>query len=96
MHWTGVVVLIVLIGGVVKIVQARAGLVRMDRGEALVAWNDGEVERLRDDLALLKNRVAVLERIATDGDHSREVQLAREIEALRAEAPRPREREERL
>jgi hypothetical protein len=88
------VVLIVLIGGVVKIVQARAGIVRTDRGEALAPRDDEEVRQLRDALARLKDRVAVLERIVTDGDRSRGLDLEREIEALRAGEPGGRERKD--
>jgi low affinity Fe/Cu permease len=43
--------------------------------------NDAENDRLREELRMLKERVAVLERIATDND--RGLQLDREIEALR-------------
>ena len=82
------VVLIVLIGGVVRIVQAKYGVVRTGRGkeEAYVgppARDDGEAERLRSELRQLKDRIAVLERIVTDGDRNRGLALEREIEALR-------------
>ncbi|HEY0414393.1 MAG TPA: hypothetical protein VGD66_14755 [Allosphingosinicella sp.] len=40
---------------------------------------DGEAERLRDEVKILRDRVAVLERIATD----KESTLEREIERLR-------------
>jgi len=89
------VVLIVLIGGVVKIIQARHGIVRADRGEAIALRDDGETERLRDDIARLKDRVAVLERIVTDGDRNRGLALEREIDALRAVDLRTGGREER-
>jgi uncharacterized protein YlxW (UPF0749 family) len=45
--------------------------------------DDGESERLRAELRQLKDRVQVLERIVTDGDHGRAIALEREIEALR-------------
>jgi hypothetical protein len=89
------VVLIVLIGGVVKIIQARHGIVRAGRGEMLIPRDDGEAERLRDELGRLKDRVAVLERIVTDGDRDLGLALEREIEALRAREPGAREWETR-
>ena len=82
------VVLIVLIGGIVRIVQAKYGVVRTGRGkeETYVGpprADDGEAERLRGELRQLKDRIAVLERIVTDGDRNRGLTLEREIEALR-------------
>ncbi|UAK26010.1 hypothetical protein [Sphingomonas nostoxanthinifaciens] len=47
------------------------------------ARDDSEPERLRAELRQLKDRIAVLERIVTDGDHTRSIALEREIEALR-------------
>jgi hypothetical protein len=84
------VVLIVLITGIVKIVQARYGVVRTGRGkeEAYVGRTregDAESERLRAEVHQLKDRIAVLERIVTDGDRNRGLALEREIEALRHE-----------
>lgn len=84
------VVLIVLIGGIVRIMQARYGVVRSGRGRNAVETyvgppqrDDGETERLRGELRQLKDRIAVLERIVTDGDRNRGMALEREIEALR-------------
>lgn len=83
------VVLIVLILGIVRIVQARHGIGRGGRtlqGNAVLASvDDGEAERLRIELRQVKDRLAVLERIVTDGDRSRGLELEREIEALRDE-----------
>jgi hypothetical protein len=75
------VVLIVAISAVTRICLARYGVVRRGRGEDLVARDNGENERLREELRALKARVAVLERIATEND--RGLSLDREIEALR-------------
>jgi hypothetical protein len=66
------IVLIVSVAGVL-----RAKYARRDRDEAAIA--DPEALRMRDDLKALKERVAVLERIATDGS----AKVDREIEALR-------------
>jgi uncharacterized membrane protein YgcG len=76
------VVLIVAISAVASIFRAKyrvpGGSRRRDRDGPL---HDPENDRLREELRALKDRVAVLERIATDND--RGLQLDREIEALR-------------
>jgi hypothetical protein len=76
------VVLIVAISAVASIFRAKyrvpGGSRRRDRDAPL---HDPENDRLREELRALKDRVAVLERIATDND--RGLQLDREIEALR-------------
>jgi hypothetical protein len=83
------VVLIVLITAIAGVLRARYGVVRTGRGkeETYVGHgrgrDDGESERLRGEVRQLKERIAVLERIVTDGDHSRSVALEREIDALR-------------
>lgn len=66
------IVLIVSVAGVL-----RAKYARQDREEA--ATGNPEAVRLREELRALKDRVAVLERIATDES----AKLDREIEALR-------------
>lgn len=92
MDWPLMIVLIVLITGIVKIVRARYGVVdRKDdqyighQRDALIATrrDDGEADRLKSEVRQLKDRIAVLERIVTDGDNNRSVALEREIEALR-------------
>ena len=93
------VVLIVLILGITRIIQARYGIVRTGRGreERYVgpprdqAREDREAEALRGDVRLLKDRIQVLERIVTDGDRNRGLALEREIEALRETRERNRE-----
>lgn len=75
------VVLIVAITAVASIFRARYGVVRNRKGDEFVRPDDGENIRLREELRALKERVAVLERIATDDD--RGLALDREIEALR-------------
>lgn len=83
------VVLIVLIGSIASIIRARYGIVRTGRGkeEMFVGnqRNDAENERLRGEVHQLKDRIAVLERIVTDGDRNRGLALEREIEALRTD-----------
>ena len=75
------VVLIVAIMSATRIYLARHGVVRRGKGEDYIRPDNGENERLREELRVLKERVAVLERIATEND--RGLSLDREIEALR-------------
>ncbi len=81
------VVLIVFITAVASIVRARYGIVRTGRGreEMYVGRqeNDAEKQMLRGEVRELKDRIAVLERIVTDGDRNRGLALEAEIEALR-------------
>ncbi len=82
------VVLIVLIASIASVVRARYGIVRTGRGKEEVyvgRQNDAEAERLRGEVRQLKDRIAVLERIVTDGDRNRGIALEREIEALRTD-----------
>lgn len=44
---------------------------------------DPDAARLHSEVRQLKDRIAVLERIVTDGDRTRGLALEREIEALR-------------
>ena len=76
------VVLIVAITAIASIFRAKYGVVRRRKGEDFVRpGDDAENQRLREELRAIKERVAVLERIATDND--RGLTLDREIEALR-------------
>jgi hypothetical protein len=74
------VVAIVLIVTMGSILKARLGI-RKDRhgNELPLHDNSGETERMREEVKTLKERVAVLERIATDRHHS----LEQEIDRLR-------------
>ena len=74
------VVLIVAITAVASVLRARYGLRRDKHGNDLPI-SDPDTDRLREEIRTLKDRVAVLERIATDTN--RGVALDREIEALR-------------
>jgi len=74
------VVAIVAIAGIVSVVRAKYGIVRRHKGEDYVRPGpDPEAELLRAELEGLKERVAVLERLATD----RSTALDREFEKLR-------------
>jgi len=75
------VVLIVAIVCVAGVIRAKYGIGQDSDGND-VTLRDPDADRLRDELRALKERVAVLERIATDA-HSRGSELEREIDALR-------------
>jgi hypothetical protein len=81
------VVAIVFITAVASVLRAKYGIVRTGRGKEEVyvghRESDGEKEMLRGEVRELKERIAVLERIVTDGDRNRGLALEREIEALR-------------
>lgn len=73
------VVLIVLITSIAGVMRAKYGIRRDRHGNELPLHNSGETERMRDEIKVLKDRIAVLERIATDRNHS----LEQEFERLR-------------
>lgn len=72
------VVLIVAITAIASIFRAKYRVGKDARGND-VALNDPNSDRLRDEVKQLKERIAVLERLATDNTSS----LDREIEKLR-------------
>ncbi|WP_136161587.1 hypothetical protein [Sphingomonas flavalba] len=76
------VVLIVAITAVASVLRARYGISRARGGRQEMAVPDVEAGRMRDEIRALKERVAVLERLATDDSSS----LEREIERLRDKA----------
>lgn len=78
MQWAEMVVAIVLIVTIGKVLRARYRQMpdREEQNETL------EAIRLREEVRTLKERIAVLERLATD-DNSNSVRLDREIERLR-------------
>ena len=90
--WAIVALVAIVIWGIVETVRARAGIVTDEDGNQKVApREDGrslaELEAARRELADLKERVKVFERIATDnnsGDAREQARIAAEIEALRA------------
>ena len=75
------VVLIVFITAIASVFRARYGVRRDKEGNEYSVGGDREAERLREEVARLKDRVAVLERIATDKNHL----LEQEFERLRDE-----------
>ncbi|MBW8742906.1 MAG: hypothetical protein JF628_00905 [Sphingomonas sp.] len=87
MNGPEMIVLIVLITAIASVIRARYGIVRTGRGREEVyvgrQENDAEKQVLRGEVRELKERIAVLERIVTDGDRNRGLALEREIEALR-------------
>ncbi|MBN8814599.1 MAG: hypothetical protein J0J06_04030 [Sphingomonas sp.] len=75
------IVAIVTIGGIIR---ARMGVGRDNQGNEFSLHNDAtaaENRQLREDIRVLKDRVAVLERVITDTNTSSN--LDREIEKLR-------------
>lgn len=90
--WAIVALVAIVIWGIVESVKARAGIVTDEDGnETIISRTDGrtaaELETARRELADLKERIKVLERIATDansGDAREQARIAAEIEALRA------------
>ncbi len=80
------VVAIIVVITVGRVLQARYGVVRNRHGARYGIRDDAaataENDRLRDELRAMKERLAVLERIATDKEDSG-ARLDREIEKLR-------------
>jgi hypothetical protein len=72
------IVAIVTIGGMFR---AKHGLRKDRQGNSVVVANDAESRQMRDEIKQLKERIAVLERLATDTNSA--VALDREIEKLR-------------
>ncbi len=101
--WALVAIIGIIVWGVVQYTKARAGITTDEYGkETLAPRDDGrsaaELEQARRELEELRERVKVLERIATDsntGDAREQARIAAEIEALRAPTlPTPATKEE--
>ena len=76
------VVMIVAITAIASVVRARYGVVNRHKGEMFVGRpgeSNAETEALRNEVRQLKERVAVLERLATDSTSA----LDREFEKLK-------------
>lgn len=80
------VVAIVVIATIGSVLRARYGIGRGRKSDDYTQREDvaaqAENQRLRDELRAMKDRLAVLERLATDNDTSG-ARLDREIEKLR-------------
>jgi hypothetical protein len=89
--WAIVAIVAILVWGVIQFVKAANGITRDQHGnETIARREDGrslaELEEARRELADLKERLKVLERIATDSntaDAREGARIAAEIEALR-------------
>jgi hypothetical protein len=101
--WAIVALVAILIWGIVQIARAKAGIVEDEYGnEKLAKRHDprsgAELDAARRELEDLRERIKVLERIATDahsGDAREQARIAAEIEALRdAPEARPAPRKE--
>jgi hypothetical protein len=66
---------------IASVVRARYGVTRDKHGNEVLNRPDPESGRMKQEIAQLKERIAVLERLATDDNGAR--QLDREIEKLR-------------
>ncbi len=73
------IVAIVMIAGVLRARYTGGRRHRHGRDEALPARDEAETVRLREEVKMLKERLAVIERITVEKENS----LAREIENLR-------------
>ena len=76
------IVAIVAIVMIASIFKARYRFRHRDPGGAAGERNGAEAEALRNEVRTLKERIAVLESIATDSSH----RLSEEIESLRGTA----------
>lgn len=84
MDWAFMVVMIVAIVTVGNIVRARMGIQKGRDGNDYVAHTpaaSAEARRLQDEVRMLKDRIAVLERVITDNHSASD--LDREIAKLR-------------
>ncbi|MFN3991180.1 MAG: hypothetical protein ACK4IS_13085 [Erythrobacter sp.] len=89
--WAIVALVAIVVWGIVEHAKARAGIISDEYGnEKIVPRDDArsiaELEAAQRELEDLRERVKVLERIATDGNSSdarERARIAAEIEALR-------------
>ena len=75
--------MVVLIVAIVSYSRLQRAKLLSGQGAGRSPAADDESERLRGEVRQLKERIAVLERIVTDGDRNRSIALEREIDALR-------------
>ena len=79
------IAVVTVVGTIGSVLRARYGVVRDRHGNEMPLRDDAaqaENERLREELRAMKERLAVLERLATDNNDSG-ARLDREIEKLR-------------
>ncbi len=89
--WAVVALIAIIVWGVVQTARARAGITSDQHGNETIGTRDdgrsaAELEAAKRELAELKERIKVLERIATDansGDAREQARISAEIEALR-------------
>ena len=89
--WAIVAVVAIVVWGIVQMAKAKAGIISDEDGnETFVGSNDAvskaETEEMRHEMKQLRERLHVLERIATDNntlDARERARIAAEIEALR-------------
>lgn len=95
--WAIVALVAIIVWGVIEYAKTRAGIVTDEHGNETISSRDdgraaGELDAARRELEDLRERIAVLERIATDSntpDARERARISAEIEALRA-SPEPR------
>jgi len=82
------IAVVTVVGTIGSVLRARYGVVRDRHGNEMPLRDDAaqaENQRLREELRAMKERLAVLERLATDNNDSG-ARLDREIEKLRDRA----------
>lgn len=95
--WAIVAVIAIVVWGIVQTAKARAGIISDEDGnETFVGSADGptkaETEEMRAEMKQLRERLQVLERIATDNntmDARERARISAEIEALRGTEDTP-------
>ncbi|MEM1052761.1 MAG: hypothetical protein AAGI28_11765 [Pseudomonadota bacterium] len=89
--WAVVAVVAIVVWGIVQMAKARAGIISDEDGnETFIGTADGpskaEADEMRSEMKQLRERLQVLERIATDNntlDARERARISAEIEALR-------------
>ena len=89
--WAAVAIVAIIVWGIIQFVKASHGITKDQHGNETIAGRDdgrsaAELEAARREVEDLKERVKVLERIATDahsGDAREQARISAEIEALR-------------
>ncbi|WP_416832279.1 MAG: hypothetical protein ACMUJI_05405 [Erythrobacter sp.] len=92
MNWTVIAIVAIVVWGVVQLSKARAGIITDESGnESYIGHREdaasrAEIAETRREIEQLRERLHVLERIATDNntpDARERARIAAEIEALR-------------